>query len=108
MEAVPDIIQLADDEAQGKEQEQQNGQDFLPGADFLGGKELHRQNTGEYAAVEIGQTLLKGGLLTTQIAEDLTQGVQQAQEGVLGGNVEVKFGRELIKIRHWLLFKKRL
>ena len=77
MEAVPDIVQLPDDEAQHKEKQQENGAELVPQGNFLCGEEQKRQHHRANTAVQVGQALLEGRLQPAElISGHLPHGVQ--------------------------------
>ena len=93
VETVPDIIQLPNDKAYIKKQQQCHGANFLPGLDTPGHEIQHRKQNGAHAAVQIGQALLEVWLNgTAHIAGHLAHGIQQSQNGVGGGNVQPEAG----------------
>ena len=62
MGAVPQIVQGAEQEAVGKEQQQQHREDPLPQGDPLAAQIDHRQDHGEEAAEDVRAALHGGGL----------------------------------------------
>ena len=79
MEAVPDIVQLTDNEADVEERQQHCGADLIPGLHLPGKQVQHHQKHTDNAAVDVGQSLLEGRLQTAaHIARHLPHGVQQS------------------------------
>ena len=83
MEAVPDVVQLADDEAEHQEHQHQHRADLVPDFDFPGHQVQNRQRQRAHAAVDIGQALFEGGIqAAAHVAGHLAHSVQQAQPGI--------------------------
>ena len=57
MEAVPNIVQLANEEAAHKKQQQHHAADFVPDLHRTGQQEQHCQCYGENAAIQIGKAI---------------------------------------------------
>ncbi len=78
MEAVPDIVQLPDDEAEIEKDQQENRADLIFFGHIPGQKIEHHEHDAENAAVDIGQTLFEIGLNgAAHVPRHLAHGVQQ-------------------------------
>ena len=97
VEAVPDIVQLPDDEADIEEQQQPHGADLIPKPHFLRHQVQEHEKYTDNAAVQIWQSLLEGRLQTAaHVSRHLTHGVQQTQNRVLLGDVQPEGSREFV------------
>ena len=89
MEAMPDIVQLPDDKAKHKEQQQGDAANFIPQLYLLCHQKQERQLHGKNTAVEIGQALFEVGLQgTAHVARHLAHGIHKALEGILRSDVQ--------------------
>ena len=97
MEAVPDIVQLADNEADIEKGQQEQATDLVPQTDPPVEEEQNTKGVGKQAAVNIRQTFLKAGFqAAVHIAGNLAHGVQEASPGVFVGDVQPESFRETV------------
>ena len=89
VEAVPNVVQLPDDEAQHEKQQQEYCAQLVPELYFLRHQEEEGQLDRKHAAVQVRKPLLEIGLLSAaHIARHLTHGIQQPLPGILRGNIQ--------------------
>ena len=97
MEAVPDEIQLPDDEAHVEKQQQDHGAALVPALDVLRHEIQEHQQDAENTAVKIGQSFLEGRLdAAAHVPRHLPHGVQKPLDGVLLGDVQPETGGEIV------------
>ena len=97
VEAVPDEVQLPDDEADVEKQQQPHGAAFVPAPDVLRHQVQEHQQNAENAAVHIGQAFLEGRLdAAAHVPRHLPHGVQKPLEGILLGDVQPEAGGEIV------------
>ena len=88
MESVPDIVQLSDNKADIKEQEQGNGADFISDPHTLTEQVQHSQDNGKDTAIQVGQTFFKrGGNTAVGIAGNFCHSFKQTNPVVLSGHI---------------------
>ena len=94
---MPDIIQLADNEADVKEQQQAHCADLVPDLHILAHQVQEAQKDRTYTCIDIGQTFLEVQFHTAgHIARHLTHGIQEAFPGIIVCNIQVEALGELV------------
>ena len=94
---MPDIVQLADDEADVEKQQQEHRAELVPELHIPGQQIKEHQKYADDAAVHIGKPLLEIGFqASAHISGHLTHGVQQTQDRVFAGDVQAEGGGEFV------------
>ena len=97
MEAVPDIVQLTNDEADIKEQQQSHRAQLVRKLDILGCQIQESQYNRTHAAVKVRQAFLEIGFQTAaHIACHLTHGIQQSLPSVFAGDIQPETLRKIV------------
>ena len=100
VEAVPDVVQLPDDKAHVKEEEQSHGAELVPELYLLRQKEQHHENDAENTAVDVGQALFEIGLDgAAHVPRHLNHGAEKAHKRILLGDVQPEACGEFIDAR---------
>ena len=94
---MPDIVQLADDEAQAEKHQKSQAAQLVPEANLGAGEEHHGKQGGNHTAVQVGQPFLKGGgNAAVHVSRHLAHGIQKSQPGVFICNIQLETLGELI------------
>ena len=97
VEAVPDVVQLAENKAQAEKQQKPQAAQLVPEVNLGTGEKHHGKQCGNHAAVQVGQTLLEGGGdAAVHVSRHLAHGIQKPQPGVFVGDVQLEPLGELV------------
>ena len=97
VEAVPDVVQLTQNETEHKEQQQKHGANLIAQLHIPGCQVQKAQQNAAHTGVQIRQTLLEGRFYAAaHIARHLAHGFQQTLPGILTRDIHTETLGELI------------